>query len=82
MKVLTLHQPWASLIALGIKTIETRSWSTQYWGPLAIHAGAATPTQARIGGYFAFPAAVWGRNNTRWVVHVFVRPCPPLTPNL
>ena len=38
MKVLTLHQPWASLIACGIKTIETRSWSTKYRGPLAIHA--------------------------------------------
>lgn len=31
-KVLTLHQPWASLIALGVKSIETRSWSTQYRG--------------------------------------------------
>ncbi len=39
MKVFTLHQPWASLIALGVKTIETRSWSTSYRGPLAIHAG-------------------------------------------
>ncbi len=39
MKVLTLHQPWASLVALGVKTIETRSWSTKYRGPLAIHAG-------------------------------------------
>lgn len=39
MKALTLHQPWASLIALGVKTIETRSWSTRYRGPLAIHAG-------------------------------------------
>lgn len=38
-KALTLHQPWASLIALGVKTIETRSWSTKYRGPLAIHAG-------------------------------------------
>lgn len=41
MKVLTLHQPWASLVALGVKTIETRSWSTSYRGPLAIHAGAS-----------------------------------------
>jgi hypothetical protein len=39
VKVLTLHQPWASLVALGVKTIETRSWSTSYRGPLAIHAG-------------------------------------------
>lgn len=39
MKALTLHQPWASLIAVGVKTIETRSWATKYRGPLAIHAG-------------------------------------------
>ena len=26
MYAITLHQPWASLIALGIKTMETRSW--------------------------------------------------------
>ncbi len=43
MKVLTLHQPWASLVALGVKTIETRSWSTSYRGPLAIHAGSRRP---------------------------------------
>lgn len=43
MKALTLWQPWASLVALGIKTIETRSWSTQYRGPLAIHAAKRKP---------------------------------------
>lgn len=39
MKALTIRQPWASLIAAGVKTIETRSWSTKHRGPLAIHAG-------------------------------------------
>ncbi|MFA5836197.1 MAG: ASCH domain-containing protein [Bellilinea sp.] len=38
MKALTLYQPWASFVALGLKTIETRSWGTNYRGPLAIHA--------------------------------------------
>lgn len=38
MKVITLWQPWASLIALGLKRYETRSWLTNYRGPLAIHA--------------------------------------------
>jgi hypothetical protein len=38
MKALTLWQPWASLIAIGAKRIETRSWFTPYRGPLAIHA--------------------------------------------
>jgi hypothetical protein len=36
---ITLHQPFASLIACGAKTIETRGWYTPYRGPLAIHAG-------------------------------------------
>ena len=43
MRALTIRQPWASLIAAGMKTIETRSWSTKYRGPLAIHAGKHEP---------------------------------------
>jgi len=35
---LTLWQPWASLIQHEVKRIETRSWSTSYRGPIAIHA--------------------------------------------
>jgi hypothetical protein len=40
MKALTITQPYATLIAIGAKRIETRGWPTQYRGPLAIHAGA------------------------------------------
>ena len=47
MKVLTLTQPWASLIALDEKRIETRSWYTAYRGPLAIHASKAFPGWAK-----------------------------------
>lgn len=36
--LLSLHQPWATLLSLGIKTIETRSWDTRERGWLAIHA--------------------------------------------
>lgn len=39
MKAITIHQPYASLIAWGEKHFETRSWSTPYRGPIAIHAG-------------------------------------------
>ncbi len=39
MKALTILQPWAELIASGVKRIENRSWPTSYRGPLAIHAG-------------------------------------------
>lgn len=40
MKALTLTQPYATLVAIGAKLIETRSWRTGYRGPLAIHAAA------------------------------------------
>ena len=36
MKGLSLWQPWASLIATGAKRYETRSWPTNYRGPLLI----------------------------------------------
>jgi hypothetical protein len=36
MKALSVRQPWASLIALGEKTLECRSWTTRYRGPLLI----------------------------------------------
>jgi len=38
MKALSLLQPWASLVIIGAKTIETRSWQTTYRGELLIHA--------------------------------------------
>jgi hypothetical protein len=36
LPALSVKQPWASLIAQGKKTIETRVWSTRYRGPLVI----------------------------------------------
>jgi hypothetical protein len=38
MKVLSLLQPWATLVVLGVKQIETGSWSTAHRGPLLTHA--------------------------------------------
>lgn len=35
---ISLWQPWASLMASGHKSIETRSWSTHLRGLVAIHA--------------------------------------------
>src|SRR5690242_18036251 len=48
MRALSLTQPWASLVALGEKSIEPRSWPTAYRGPLAIHASATLPRQAKV----------------------------------
>jgi len=36
VKAISLHQPWASLIAARLKRWETRSWGTKYRGPLLI----------------------------------------------
>jgi hypothetical protein len=38
MKAITIWQPYATLIMLGLKRYETRHWSTSYRGPLIIHA--------------------------------------------
>jgi hypothetical protein len=39
MKALSIRQPWANLIAQGLKTAEIRSWATPYRGPLLICSG-------------------------------------------
>lgn len=41
MKVLTIKEPFATLIKDKIKYIETRSWKTNYRGELYIQAGVA-----------------------------------------
>lgn len=38
MKAISIKQPWASLIAHGIKDIENRTWATKYRGKVLIHA--------------------------------------------
>lgn len=47
MKALSLTQPWATLVAIDAKQFETRSWSTSYRGPLAIHAAKGFPADCR-----------------------------------
>jgi hypothetical protein len=42
-KVLSIRQPWASMIVRGLKRFEIRSWRTQYRGQLLIHASSARP---------------------------------------
>lgn len=39
MKAITIRQPWATLVAIGEKRFETRSWRTDYRGEIAIQAG-------------------------------------------
>jgi len=46
MKVITIKQPFASLIAEGIKEYEFRTWKTKYRGEILIHAGKSIDKKA------------------------------------
>ena len=45
IKAISLHQPYASLIAMGLKKFETRSWGTNYRGKLVICAAQKNTLQ-------------------------------------
>ena len=38
MRALSIHQPWAWAILQAGKTVENRTWSTKYRGPILVHA--------------------------------------------
>lgn len=46
---LSVRQPWADLIRSGVKTLEVRTWTTAYRGPLVICASAAGSAGVRGG---------------------------------
>ncbi|MBR3840464.1 MAG: ASCH domain-containing protein [Erysipelotrichales bacterium] len=46
MKVITIKQPFASLIAEGLKEYEFRTWKTKYRGEVLIHAGKSVDKEA------------------------------------
>lgn len=46
MKVITIKQPYATLIAEGIKKYEFRTWKTKYRGEILIHAGKGIDKKA------------------------------------
>lgn len=48
MKALTIKQPWASLVAHGIKEIENRTWKTNYRGKIYIHAGSSAKFNVQL----------------------------------
>src|SRR5690606_22562088 len=48
MKALSIKQPWASLIAHGIKDIENRTWSTKFRGRIYIHASGKYAIPSRV----------------------------------
>src|SRR5436853_2763418 len=61
---LSIKQPWASLVVLGLKTIEIRGWTTPIRGRIAIHTGKIPDDRpegwARLGKEHAKLAALRG----------------------
>lgn len=35
-EALSIRQPWATLVAAGLKTVECRTWKTKYRGPFLV----------------------------------------------
>src|SRR5262245_56408929 len=50
-KCLTLHQPYAAAVLLGLRLAEPRTGATDYRGPLFIHAAAGRPSPAGLLAY-------------------------------
>jgi hypothetical protein len=49
MKILSIRQPWASLIVAGVKDVENRTWPMRYRGRVLIHSSLrADDTAAKI----------------------------------
>lgn len=48
VRCITLHQPWASLMACGAKHLETRPWRTKIRGEVYIHASQSKKTLATL----------------------------------
>lgn len=46
MKVITIKQPFATLISEGLKEYEFRTWRTRYRGDILIHAGKGIDKKA------------------------------------
>ena len=48
MKVLSIKEPFATLIKDGVKICETRSWKTNYRGEIYIHASLSLSKSERV----------------------------------
>lgn len=68
MRMLTLKEPFATLISLKIKTIETRSWKTKYRGEMYIHVGLKRPNYVYKSNDFKKIADKYQYNNFGYVI--------------
>lgn len=73
MKVITVKQPWASLIVEGIKDVENRTWKTNLRGRVLIHAGIYK-TSGLIANYLNSEQYMAFRKNVGYSGLDFVEP--------
>eukprot|EP00088_Acartia_fossae_P009261 TRINITY_DN1447_c0_g1_i1.p1 TRINITY_DN1447_c0_g1~~TRINITY_DN1447_c0_g1_i1.p1 ORF type:complete len:502 (-),score=131.64 TRINITY_DN1447_c0_g1_i1:155-1660(-) len=66
---LSMHQPWASLLVIGIKLHEGRSWYSNHRGRLWIHAASKVPTQVEVDGLQRFYELHSGVKTTQFPPH-------------
>jgi len=71
-KALTIKQPFASLIQIGKKRLEIRTWSTNYRGILVIHAGA----KAHIGEVLHGASHAYQKSSAQKMAHLYPKLYP------
>lgn len=71
MKALSIRQPWANAIALGLKTAEIRTWKTDYRGLLLIHASKTIQNNDEATGFVERIYQKYGSTKR----HAHAQPC-------
>jgi len=72
MKAITLWQPWASLVAAKVKTIETRAWpapSALIGQRIAIHAATRKPKRGEKVGPYTIGRGTHSETLVAWRIH-------------
>jgi hypothetical protein len=65
MLALSIRQPWAALIVLGLKPVENREWATNVRGEILVHAGK-TCTRREYESAVDFVRVVCGDYEAGW----------------
>lgn len=67
MRAITLWQPWAGAVAVRLKRHETRSWKTDYRGPILIHAAVKVAGPQAKFRWEAYEQLLEWRRTADWV---------------
>lgn len=78
MKAITLKQPWATLVAEGLKKYEFRTWKYNYRGEIFIHAGAGVDKEAMK----RYEHLKLDYPSKRIIAKVVIEDCIKLTPQI